>query len=632
MEEKNNSEKKGQEKNKTDKSFKLPKEDIMSLPLERKKEIISQNMVQYQPNVQKALHNLIDFFEEAKQKGFDFVSKTQLNDIFPKKHEKIFHTALNSLIEMKVVGTIHFKEVVMSQESSESIIIDNIAYSLTLNKKQLSDVSFQALTQSISKIISVKSRLFNNPRESLFAIEDISNKEDIDKKLLDTALHSVIDKEQIIEINYYIYKSNNVISEQKGYFIKNYAFDILEKFGITFDELYSGREEKINQSIIAQHNFIIAPEKGYKVNYKFSPKEIYFIAKHVAEDPDTYGKHNYLIAERAIQMYNIIPQYTIERIEKEKNSKKENIIIEEIASAASRFFDNYHDIISETSLIDTLSQVTSKDRSFIKKSIPKFSSKIRKVPYNEKERSIVYYVGLNSLVPILRSIKDINIKLEYVKLEVVTSILEELFERVRLKKMDKNNLSNMLKINLQSFNDLQKEVELARKRLSESRQKGSTEKKKGFFTKIYEFLFGEKNKKKTSTSDKQREITPEMKEREFYNKTVKQIMSFFNRYKRPVEAKKIPNNVRTIFNHDEDDMISFFNRMVGEQLLRKIRIKNERIGQIEYYVPFNFLSKPQKYEEMIEQIKNREKFMDIREELLSTLMREYSTIQGKIKK
>jgi hypothetical protein len=627
MEEKNNTE--NQEKNKP--NF-IPKEDIMSLPLDRKKEVISQNMIQFQPKIQKAIHNLVDFFEEAKGKGFDFVSKTQLNDVFPKKHEKIFTTSLEHLIEMKVVGTISFKEVILNPDSNESTIIDNTAYSLTLNADQLKEVPKQALILSISRIIALKSRLFYNPRESLFSLNDIINREDISKDFLQSAINNVINKEQVIEITYLLYKSNNAITEDKGYFVKNNAFEILDKIGDKFNDIYTGREEKINQKVTAQYNFIIAPEKGFKLNYKFSPKEIYYIAKHVADDPDTYGKLNYLMAERAIQMYNLIPQYTIEKIEREKNSKKENLIIEEIAAAASRFFDNYKDIISETSLIDTLSQVTSKDRSLIKKALPKLSSKIRKVPYNEKDRSVLYYVSINSLVPILRSVRDINIKMEYVKLEVVVSVLEELFERVRLKKMEKNNLANMLKINPQSFEDLKREVEIARKRLSESRQKGSSEKKKGFFERIFELLFGGRGKKKTSTTDKQREITPEMKEREFYNKAVKQIMAFFNRYKRPVELKNIPNNIRTLFNYDEDEMVSFLNRLVGEQLMRKIKIKNDRIGQIEYYLPFNFLSNPKKYEEMTDQIKNREKFIDVREELLNTLMREYSTIQGKIKK
>jgi hypothetical protein len=627
MEEKNNTE--NQEKNKP--NF-IPKEDIMSLPLDRKKEVISQNMIQFQPKIQKAIHNLVDFFEEAKGKGFDFVSKTQLKDVFPKKHEKVFTTSLEHLIEMKVVGTIPFKEVVLNPDSNESTIIDNTAYSLTLDANKLKEVPKQALILSISRIIALKSRLFYNPRESLFSLNDIINREDISKDFLQSAIDNVTNKEQVIEITYLLYKSNNAITEDKGYFVKNNAFEILDKAGDKFNDIYTGREEKINQNITAQYNFIIAPEKGFKLNYKFSPKEIYYIAKHVADDPDTYGKLNYLMAERAIQMYNLIPQYTIEKIEREKNSKKENLIIEEIAAAASRFFDNYKDIISETSLIDTLSQVTSKDRSLIKKALPKLSSKIRKVPYNEKDRSVLYYVSINSLVPILRSVKDINIKMEYVKLEVVVSVLEELFERVRLKKMEKNNLANMLKINPQSFEDLKREVDIARKRLSESRQKGSSEKKKGFFERIFELLFGGRGKKKTSSMDKQREITPEMKEREFYNKAVKQIMAFFNRYKRPVELKNLPNNIRTLFNYDEDEMVSFLNRLVGEQLMRKIRIKNEHIGQIEYYLPFNFLSNPKKYEEMTDQIKNREKFIDVREELLNTLMREYSTIQGKIKK
>jgi hypothetical protein len=601
------------------------------LSFEEKKDLISQNILKLPPKIQKAVNKLVDFFDEASEKGFEFVTKLQLEDVFPDKYEKLFNTALEELMNMHVLSTKDFKDITIAEDGN-CIIVDDTAYSLIYTQQKMETVPQLALRNSLTKIVSTKSRLFFDPKESLFSFEEVSNIQDIDRALLNSAFQYIVSKEQIAEFTYYSYKGGT-IAREKGYFVKRYAFDVLQKIGEKFNEIYNSREEKINESIQKRYSYIMTPNMGFKDQYIFSPTETLHLAKHITDNSDTYGKLFYIMAERSLQLYEQIPPMTIDKIENERKTKKESVIIEDIVTAASKFFENYQDIISETSLIDTLAQMTSHKRDMIPKAFPKLPSKIRKAPFIDKERIVTYYASISALIPILRSIRDINIRMEYIRLEVVISMFEELFERVKLGKMDKNNLCGYLQINPASYDDLKKEVEQSRKRLSENRQRSKGEKKKGFFERLFSLLFGKGNRKKDDEDDiPYTKKTPEMLEREFYNKCVREIINYFNRYKRPVEIKKMPANIKGLFNNDDDELRSFINHLTSDQILKKIKVSNKKIGQLEYYVPFSFFTNPQKYESMVEQIKAKEKFIDVKQELLNTLMKEYSTIQGKIKK
>ncbi len=601
------------------------------LSYEEKKDLISQNILKLPPKMQKAVNKRVDFFDEATEKGFEFVTKIQLEDVFPDKYEKLFNNALEELLNMHVLSTKEFKDITIAEDGLFSIV-DDTAYSLIYTQQKMETVPQLALRNSLTRIVSIKSKLFFDPKELLFSFEEVSNIQDIDRALLNSAFQYIVSKEQLTEFTYYSYKGGT-ISREKGYFVKRYAFDVLQKIGERFNEIYSGREEKINDSIQKRYSYIMSPNMGFKDQYIFSPTEILNLAKHITDNSDTYGKLFYIMAERSLQLYEQIPPITIEKIESERKTKKESVIIEDILTAASKFFENYQDIISETSLIDTLAQMTSQKREIIPKAIPKLSSKIRKAPFSDKDRIITYYASISALIPILRSVKDINIRMEYIRLEVVISMFEELFERVKLGKMDKNNLCGYMQINPIVYEDLKKEVEQSRKRLSENRQRSRGEKKKGFFERLFSLLFGRGSKKKSDEDDiPYIKKTPEMLEREFYNKCIREVINYFNRHRRPVEIKKMPAHIKNLFNNDEDELRSFINHLTSDQILKKIKVSNKKIGQLEYYVPFSFFTNPQKYESMVEQIKSKEKFIDVKQELLSTLMKEYSTIQGKIKK
>ncbi|MFW5799723.1 MAG: hypothetical protein ACOCV8_02815, partial [Spirochaetota bacterium] len=486
--------------------------ELLNLSLEKKKEIISQHIIKLSPKLQKALNKLVDFFDEAATKGYDFVSKTQLHSIFPEQYEQLFKTALNSIIELGVVCIIDFKELVINEEN-EYEIIDNKAYSLSLTPDKMQDVPMKALKQSIIHTVALLSKTYYDPKRLLFSPEKIKNIEAIDRNYFNSAFNSVKDKEDVVELEYYYYQ-NGKVSRDTGYFMSKFAFEVLNKIGDKFNDIYKGREIKINDAVRKSKAYTIAPETGYKSTYTFSPKEIYYIAEHIIDFSETYGKVYYLMAERALQVYKLVPDKKIEDIETRKESKKENQIIEDIENIALKFFENYKDIISETSLIDTLAQVSSRDRELVKKSLPKLSNKIRKVEFNDKDRTTIYYAYIGSLVTMLRNIKDINIKMEFIRLEVVVSMLEELFERVRINKMELNRLCQLLNISLDAYEDLKKEVNLARNRLVEGRSK-RFEKKKNFFERLIDMLFGRESKKSKKSAFVY-EKSPEMKEKEFY--------------------------------------------------------------------------------------------------------------------
>lgn len=606
--------------------------EVLDLPNEQKRDIISQNVVKLSTNLQKAVNKLVDFFDEASAKEHDYVSKTQLETVFPKRYEKLFNNALDELVSLHVLGVIPFMEFTMDDNGNCSVI-DNVAYSLTLTSSKVKNIPQEALNQSLVKMMALKTNMFHNPEEGLFSFENVQNLGAIKKEQLDIATHYALNKDRTVELTYFIMRRNSIIKE-KGYFIAKYAFDELKKCGEKFNDIYIGKEELLNESIKKEYDYIVTPETGFKNTYVFSPKEIYYLAKTIVSNADSYGRVMHIIGERAIQLYDLVPADVIERIENEKSSKKENLVLDEISTAASKFFENYKDIISESALIDALAQATSKNRELIQKAFSRFSNKIRKCPFQEKDRVVVYYAGIDSLLNIMHSVKDISIKMEYIRLYTSVSMLEELFERVKLNKMDKKSLATLLKVSVSSLDDIKKEADIERKRLSEKGARYKpTERREGFFKRLFSFLFGSTAKKKSGSEENFNiERTPEQKERAFINKMIKEVLSFFSRYKRPAEIKKFPDSLVSNFNNDYDELKSFLNRLVGDQVLRRIRISNKKIGTIEYFVPFNFLSNPKKYEDMVSQIKSREKFIDIKEELLDTLMKEYSTIQGKIKK
>jgi len=372
--------------------------EVLAFPLEKKKEIIAQQVIKQTTKMQKAVNKLVDFFDDASSKGYDFVSKTQLEEIFTKQYSKLFNSALNVLLQMNVISTINFKEVIVSEANTFSVA-DNIAYSLILAPLQMRNVPDLALKQSLDRIITHKSRMFFDPKESLFSIDNIQNIEAISRDKVSSAISSISNKEQIVEISYFCAKSHGGLEKEKGYFIKKLAFEVLQKIGEKFNEIYKGREEKVDDSIRKEFDFILIPDKGFKDTYAFSPKEIYFIAKHISNNSDTYGKLFQISSERALLLYEMIPQHIVDRIESEKANKKENIILDEILTSAVKFFENYQDIISETSLIDALAQATSKDRELIQKVLLKLPSKIRRAAFYEKDRTTMYYASVEYLIP-----------------------------------------------------------------------------------------------------------------------------------------------------------------------------------------------------------------------------------------
>lgn len=605
--------------------------EILNLPLDKKKEIIESHIVKLPIKIQKVLHKLTYFFYETIEKGHNFISKSQLEQIFPEQYKKIFNKAITLLIEMSVLGYIDFCEFVIDDTGICSLL-ENTAYTLVLKYDSIKKIPQKALKQSLIKVISLKSRLFHNPKETLFSLGEVTNPELINKNVLDATLKSVLTSKNIVSLSYYYLKGSK-ISKENGYFIKKYALELLNTIGEKYNKIYVSREQKVKDAISKTYNYIILPDTGFKDTFVFSPMEIFYISKHIIDFVETYGQTYQIIGERALLLYEEIPKNIIEKIEADKESKKENLILNDIAMSASKFFDNYRDIIDETSLIDILVQLSSKDKKLIIKSIPRFSNRIRKASYIEKDKQENYYASINNLIFIMKSVKNISIKLEYIKLEVVVSMLEELFEMVNFSKMDVTSLCSLLNINTNKYESIKREVSVARKTLSETFKVPKTEKKIGFFERLFAFFFGkgqQKGKSKNQLIDKSK--TPEQKERELYNKKIKEIINYFSYFKRPQEIKKFPKEIKNFFNNSEEELRNFLNKLVGEQVLRKVKVDSKRIGYIEYYLPFSFFSNPKKFDEMVQLIKARVTLVDLKEILLEVLMKDYSTIQGKIKK